>query len=1103
MAIELVKNKKHLIVKRDGRIEPYQEEKMRKVLRWAIEKAVNEGHYKWDKQFINDKIIDQMIDEVLENVSVKIYDKISISKLFDAVIETCESFISRLQPVWDDVTKNLLVQKYYKETWGIKRDEYPDYLEVVKKGASAGIDIYKKIKDEFTEEEIKQLGSFIKPEKDFYFTSLGIKSFMTRYALKYSKTKQLELPQHTFLRLAIKSFMYDNKEKRFEFIKQRYEDLSDSIYTEATPRYNDNDMEASCVLMKMGDDSWSITRTLQAVGLYSKHGGGTAVDVCDIRCRGSLVGVSGESDGVIPFIRDIETIIQSFKQGGVRRGACAVYFNWWHYEVEDLIMLKDEGGNEWKRARSLQYGIKLNRLFLDRIINDEEITLFDPKETPELLNTFGNEFEKWYIHYEQKGGVRKKKIKARDLAYLLAKVRLETGNLYIFFDDNVNENKPFEDYISQSNLCVAPETKILTDEGYKTIKELENKWVNVWNGTEWEEAYVAKTNENAKLIKIETTGGNLECTPYHRFYVQEGYVNKGRVIEKRASELKVGDKLIKFNLPIIDGHKNLNLAYENGFYSGDGCEYYKTRKMIYLYNDKIGLLNKLKNYYKVTNEKNRLIVWYHKEDLEYKFFVPDSSYTIKSRIDWLAGLLDSDGTLTNNNGTQSFQISSVEYEFLHEVLMMLQTLGVTAKLTKSKDAGKYLLPKNDGSNKYDFYNCKTVYRLLIGESGVQKLLNLGLQTYRLKPKLRKPNRNAEQFIKVTAIIDEERYDETYCFNASKTHMGMFNGICCLNCSEIVLPTKPSYLKNANVKQDLSSGELTLVEKVEPGRIALCNLSSINVVEWSNLSNERKRKIAYTLLRSHDNLINLGFYPVKEGEISNKLTRPIGIGITNLAYYFAKNKTKFTDNKVLKLQFDIIEDVAYYFIEASIELAKERGAFSEFRNSKWSNGWLPIDYNKELFDKYADTWQHHRWADLRNAIMSYGIRFSTHFAIAPTATSALSIKGGSTESINPPKNLFQQKTGTINGVQLAPQFNKYGKWYQTAYEVPNERLIELAAIRQLFLDQAQSVDTFYANPDSAFDVIKDIIFAEKQGLKTLYYANSLKAIEKEVCESCSS
>ena len=775
MAIELVKNKKHLIVKRDGRIEPYQEEKMRKVLRWAIEKAVNEGHYKWDKQFINGKIIDQMIDEVLENVSVKIYDKISISKLFDAVIETCESFISRLQPVWDDVTKNLLVQKYYKETWGIKRDEYPDYLEVVKKGASAGIDIYKKIKDEFTEEEIKQLGSFIKPEKDFYFTSLGIKSFMTRYALKYSKTKQLELPQHTFLRLAIKSFMYDDKEKRFEFIKQRYEDLSDSIYTEATPRYNDNDMEASCVLMKMGDDSWSITRTLQAVGLYSKHGGGTAVDVCDIRCRGSLVGVSGESDGVIPFIRDIETVIQSFKQGGVRRGACAVYFNWWHYEVEDLIMLKDEGGNEWKRARSLQYGIKLNRLFLDRIINNEEITLFDPKETPELLGTFGNEFEKWYIHYEQKGGIRKKKIKARDLAYLLAKVRLETGNLYIFFDDNVNENKPFEDYISQSNLC----------------------------------------------------------------------------------------------------------------------------------------------------------------------------------------------------------------------------------------------------------------------------------------------------------------------------------------SEIVLPTKPSYLKNANVKQDLSSGELTLVEKVEPGRIALCNLSSINVVEWSNLSNERKRKIAYTLLRSHDNLIDLGFYPVKEGEISNKLTRPIGIGITNLAYYFAKNKIKFTDDKVLKLQFDIIEDVAYYFIEASIELAKERGAFPEFRNSKWSNGWLPIDYNKELFDKYADVWQHHRWADLRNAIMSYGIRFSTHFAIAPTATSALSIKGGSTESINPPKNLFQQKTGTINGVQLAPQFNKYGKWYQTAYEVPNERLIELAAIRQLFLDQAQSVDTFYANPDSAFDVIKDIIFAEKQGLKTLYYANSLKAVEKEVCESCSS
>ena len=899
--INLVDGKNHIVVKRDGSTEVYDENKMRKVLSWAITKAQEEFFNN-----VDENLTIAMINEVLKDTQVRIYDKISINKLFDEVIKTCENKISRLQPIWDKVTKNLLVQKYYKELWGVKRNIYPKYSEVVKKGKQYNVAPYLDIYENFTEKEIEELGNYIKAERDFNFTSLGIKSFMNRYALKYTKTKLFELPQHTYMRLAIKPFIKEDKEIRLNLIKKRYDHLSQSYFSEATPRFNDSNMEASCVLMKMGDDSYSITRTVQSVGLYSKYGGGTAVDVSEIRAIGSKIAVSGESDGVIPFIKMIESAISGFKQSSnKRRGACAVYFNWWHYEVEDLIMLKDEGGNEDKRARHLQFGIKINSMFLNRIINDEEVTLFDPKETPELLESFGEEFEEWYLYYEKKSGIRKKKIKARRLAYLLAKVRLETGNLYIFLDENVNENKPFKDYISQSNLCVAPETKILTDKGYQTISELKDQWVKVWNGQYFEEAYVAKTNDNAKLIKIETTGGTIECTPYHKFYLENE-------IEVRAGDLKVGDKLLNWK----DTQGNL-----------------------------------IKDY-------------------------------------------------------------------------------------------------------------------------------------------------------VIAIIDENRYDETYCFNAPETHKGVFNGILTGNCSEIQLPTKPSYLKEEHIVQKDFSEKVEIKSTIVNGEIALCNLSSINIAEWFNLSEKEKNDVAYLLLRSHDNLIDLAFYPVKEGEIHNKFYRPIGLGITNLAYFMAKNKVKMSSEEALKLQFNIMEDIYYYFYSNAVKLAQERGKFTRFNQSKWKDGWLPIDMNYELFLNYANKQQYDRWEKLRTDIKKYGIRFSTIGAIAPTATSALVMKNGSTESINSPKALIAQKSGGVNGYQLAPEFWKYGEWYELQYEISNKQLLKLAQIRQLFLDQAQSVDLFYTK-QSAFEVIEDIIVADRLGVKTLYYANSKKAEDREVCESCSS
>jgi len=553
MPVELVNNKKHLVIKRDGRMEPYQEEKMRKVLHWAISKAINDDpKYSKLNEEMKNNIINNMINLVLEETEIKIYDKIKIEKLFDTVIQTVENQISRIQSIWDKVATNLLVQKFYKERWSIKRDEYPHYSEVIRKGIQYGH--YDKKYWNLTDEEIEELNDYIDHSRDFKIRSFGLKSFMKKYAFPH------ELPQHAIMRLAIYAFhMEKDPELKMKLIKDRY-DMINRLLSAASPLWISsgapNPQIASCVLTSMEDDSWSINRTISNIGLYSKWGGGTACDISPLRCKGSIIGKTGRSSGIIPFIQMIQSTIKAYNQRGLRQGACAVYNVWWHYEIEDFLMLKDEGGSEDNRARSLQYAVKLNSLFIKRAIEDKDVYLFDPKETPELLYTYGEEFNKWYEFYENKKGIRKKKIKARDLAYLIAKIRAETGNLYIFFSDNANEQTPYEMYINSSNLCVSGDTKIKIKYKKKNkfyIDEIEiqklsyfiKKYKKIYvlsrntikEKDEWKEITdFAQTSPKAKVLKIKDseTGKELICTPDHQIWTE----NRGYV---KAKDLKSDD----------------------------------------------------------------------------------------------------------------------------------------------------------------------------------------------------------------------------------------------------------------------------------------------------------------------------------------------------------------------------------------------------------------------------------------------------------------------------------------------------------------------------------------------------------------------------------
>jgi len=601
----------------------------------------------------------------------------------------------------------------------------------------------------------------------------------------------------------------------------------------------------SCFVSHVGDSKEEIIDAWVEGFYLGARGAGIGRYWGDVRSAGEKVGTKGESSGIIPFLKVDEALTLAVSQGGLRRASEAAYLPIWHPEIEEFISLKDPTGDQYRRAPQLFNGVVIDDKFMKAVINKEKYALISPK-TKEVL----------------------KEVDAFDLWTKLLNMRMQRGVPYILYIDNVNRLRP-EEYtkegwlVSTSQLCVAPETKILTDRGYVTIEEVAGTKQRVWNGTEFSEVEVVCTSPNQKLIKVETTGGDIECTPYHKFYV----VRKGgEPKEVRADKLRLGDKLIKFSLPLIEGSETLPFAYDQGFFSGDGCVT-KSGSIVYLYNDKQKLISKFAGYstvYKNSKDpQDRTILRYgNKTLINDKKFVPGAEYTVSSRVKWFEGLLESDGTVISSNKAQSIQIASVDKDFLQSVMLMLQTLGIVSKVTKSKEAGASLFPKNDGSGEYKYYDTQPVFRLIVPTSEVIKLIELGLASEKIDiSEINNKYKDARHhYIKVTGIIDEGREAPTYCFTEPKRHLGMFNGLCTGQCSEITLYTSPQYS-------------------------AICVLGSFNLEFWDEYREDQAvfEQFVKDCHRYQDNVLE-SFINHAKGEVgfdkvtaSGEYERSIGLG----------------------------------------------------------------------------------------------------------------------------------------------------------------------------------------------------------------------------------
>jgi ribonucleotide reductase beta subunit family protein with ferritin-like domain len=338
--------------------------------------------------------------------------------------------------------------------------------------------------------------------------------------------------------------------------------------------------------------------------------------------------------------------------------------------------------------------------------------------------------------------------------------------------------------IAMENIhCVLGETKILTDKGYYMIKDLENEFVNIWNGEEFSNVQVKYTGHQEIYNVVLSNGMELDCSPGHKWLIQKGnskHPERCICEEIETQDLLIGDIIEKYITPLTEFNNPdvfLN-PYMHGFFCGDGT-YANNYPVIYLYDKKKELLEHFK--FNSYQENEKKISFYITEYINKSKYEVPINYDIETRLRWLEGYSDADGCVNVNStkDSTSIQIGCINYKFLQDVQLLLTTLSIISSIKLNHKAEKKLMPKNDGSGEYEYYNCKDCYVLYISGKQVNKLIDIGFEPKRLKliycERLNSAIEKSER-IKITKITKIYDNEATYCFNEPNKHRGIFNGI---------------------------------------------------------------------------------------------------------------------------------------------------------------------------------------------------------------------------------------------------------------------------------------------------------------------------------------
>ena len=435
------------VTKADGSSEPFSVEKIHKVVEWATSDIANVS-----------------FSEVEMNANLSIYDGIETKEIHKVLIKSASDLISTSAPNYQYVAARLLNLQLRKEVWG-SHNNPPDFVTFLQNNVDNGIydHLLNPVADGqmvdsecWTEYQVQELEKHIDHSRDDYYTYAGLQQMVDKYLVKNRNTGKIyETPQFSYMCIAM--CLFDTVPEVIEAYNA-YSTFQINLPTPIMCGVRTTKRQfASCVLVDVADDLDAIFSSVHAVGKYTANRAGIGINIGRVRPMGSPIrGGEVIHTGLIPYLKCFETAVKSTTQNGIRGGSATVHVPFWHYEVEDIIVLKNNAGTDDNRVRKLDYSVQFCKLFYKRLIANEDITLFSPDEAKGLYDSFTDnaKFEELYEKYERSRSLKfKKRIPARKLAEVYARERLETGRIYSMNIDSANEHGSWDIPCHMSNLC--------------------------------------------------------------------------------------------------------------------------------------------------------------------------------------------------------------------------------------------------------------------------------------------------------------------------------------------------------------------------------------------------------------------------------------------------------------------------------------------------------------------------------------------------------------------------------------------------------------------------------------------------------------------------
>ncbi len=449
------------VVKRDGRVEPFSFEKLRKTLSYVVkgyEREVN-------------------VETIVQQCRQEVYERITTDQIAKALIMTVRAMIE-LDPAYSKVAARLLLDRVYKEVLGHNFDYTKlaeEHVRAFKRTIDRGIELGQ-LDPRLLCFNLEKLAQSFVLENDHLFEYMGLEFLYSRYLLEDSETKKpLETPQMFWMRIAMGTAILEPAGKREEVVKEFYFILSHFYYTPGGRTLFQagaiKPQLSNCFLNVVPDSLDAIFKTYSDNAQLLKWSGGTGTSWTPVRATGSFIkGTGVGSQGVVPFMKIANDVNVCINRSGKRRGAGCMYLETWHHDIEDFLELRKNTGDERRRTHDIDTANWIPDLFMKRVREGGEWTLFSPNEVPDLHEIYGREFEERYVAYERQADEGKiklwKRIKAADLWKKMLAMLFETGHPWITWKDPCNVRSP-QDHVGvihNSNLCTEITLNTSTEE---------------------------------------------------------------------------------------------------------------------------------------------------------------------------------------------------------------------------------------------------------------------------------------------------------------------------------------------------------------------------------------------------------------------------------------------------------------------------------------------------------------------------------------------------------------------------------------------------------------------------------------------------------------